>query len=191
MSGSSSAGEPAVRHRDFECVPERFGGAAGGDQDGAGARVRRPRRQRTMYACMRLQVWHPQEAGDAWGDHRFEGGAVSRSSSSPARWSSMRAPAAADDASHASVMSLDDTAVTACRRGAPRHLKCRDEQPVRRLRVQRAARSRRAVAAPSRAVARGSAARGARARRVRGSVPERASIGATRATAEAMAAGRP
>ena len=87
----------------LERLPQRFGRAAGGHEDGAGARVRVRRAQRDV-RVHGLQVRHPQEAGDAWGDHRFEGGAVSRSSSSPARSSSISAPAAADDASHASVM---------------------------------------------------------------------------------------
>ena len=83
----------------------------------------------------RPQVRHPHEAGDAWGNHRFRGGDVdvSRSSSWAARSSSMSAPAAADDASQASFMSLDDTAFRRVAHGAARHLERRAEEPVRRV----------------------------------------------------------
>ena len=57
-----------------------------------------------------LEIRHPEQPGDAWGYQRLGDGADNRLSSSSARSSSMRAPAAADAASHASCVSVDDTA---------------------------------------------------------------------------------
>ena len=84
-----------------------------GHQDGARARVERTRvfaggaRDRPVHC---LEIRHPQQPGDAWGYQRLGDGADNRLSSSSARSSSMRAPAAADAASQASCVSVDDTA---------------------------------------------------------------------------------
>src|SRR4051812_6199480 len=75
----SRAGKTPRRNR----LAKRFGSAPGWDDD-----RRRPRVGRTHTAdevgLHPLQVRHPHKAGGEWGDHRFEGGVVSRSSSSPA-----------------------------------------------------------------------------------------------------------
>ena len=75
----SRAGKTARLNR----LAKRFGSAPGWDDDGGRPGVSRAHTADEV-GLHPLQVRHPHKAGDAWGDHRFEGGVVSRSSSSPA-----------------------------------------------------------------------------------------------------------
>ena len=94
----------------LERAAQRLGRATARHEHGTGARVGDSAGPLGDGVVHRAQVRHPHEAGDAWGYHRFRGSDVCLSSSWAARSSSMSAPAAADAASHASFMSLDDTA---------------------------------------------------------------------------------